>query len=66
MNRDLDLLTLLLLDPCLTTDEARREVAAREGRNRPAAELPAIAEPREMQGKRRLARLIAASPRAAA
>ncbi len=24
MNRDLDVLTLLLLDPCLTTDEAAR------------------------------------------
>jgi hypothetical protein len=29
MNRDLDVLTLLLLDPCLTTDEASREAAAR-------------------------------------
>ena len=29
MDRDLDVLTLLLLDPCLTTDEAAREAAAR-------------------------------------
>lgn len=29
MNRDLDLLTLVLLDPCLTSDEAAREAAAR-------------------------------------
>ena len=29
MNRDLEVLTLLLLDPCLTTDEAAREAAAR-------------------------------------
>ncbi len=29
MNRDLDVLTLLLLDPCLTADEAAREAAAR-------------------------------------
>ena len=29
MNHDLDVLTLLLLDPCLTTDEAAREAAAR-------------------------------------
>jgi hypothetical protein len=29
MNRDLDVLTLLLLDPCLTSDEAAREAAAR-------------------------------------
>ena len=27
--RDLDVLTLLLLDPCLTADEAAREAAAR-------------------------------------
>lgn len=29
MNRELDVLTLLLLDPCLTADEAAREAAAR-------------------------------------
>jgi hypothetical protein len=29
MDRDLDLLTALLLDPCLTTGEAIREAAAR-------------------------------------
>ncbi len=29
MDRDLDVLTLLLLDPCLTADEAAREAAAR-------------------------------------
>jgi hypothetical protein len=29
MNRDLDMLTLMLLDPCLTTEEAEREAAAR-------------------------------------
>jgi hypothetical protein len=29
MDRDLDLLTLMLLDPCLTADEAAREAAAR-------------------------------------
>jgi hypothetical protein len=29
MNRDLDVLTFLLLDPCLTADEAAREAAAR-------------------------------------
>jgi hypothetical protein len=45
MDRDLDLLTLILLDPCLTADEAAREAAARtytatavaEARTRPAA-----------------------------
>ena len=45
MDRDLDVLTLLLLDPCLTTDEAAREAAARtytagavaEARMRPEA-----------------------------
>ena len=44
MDRDLDVLTLLLLDPCLTADEAAREAAARtytasavaEARTRPA------------------------------
>ena len=30
MTRDLDVLTLLLLDPCLTADEAAREAAARD------------------------------------
>lgn len=29
MDRNLDLLTVLLLDPCLTADEAAREAAAR-------------------------------------
>jgi hypothetical protein len=29
MTRDLDVFTLLLLDPCLTADEAAREAAAR-------------------------------------
>lgn len=29
MNRELDVLTMLLLDPCLTADEAAREAAAR-------------------------------------
>lgn len=29
MNRDLDVLMLVLLDPCLTADEAAREAAAR-------------------------------------
>ena len=29
MTRDLELLTLVLLDPCLTADEAAREAAAR-------------------------------------
>ena len=29
MDRELDVLTMLLLDPCLTADEARREAAAR-------------------------------------
>ena len=29
MDRDLDVLTLLLLDPCLTADEAAREAVAR-------------------------------------
>lgn len=29
MTRDLDVLTLMLLDPCLTADEAAREAAAR-------------------------------------
>jgi hypothetical protein len=45
MDRDLDVLTLLLLDPCLTADEAAREAAARthtasavaEARTRPHA-----------------------------
>lgn len=30
MNRELDVLTMLLLDPCLTADEAAREAAARQ------------------------------------
>jgi hypothetical protein len=29
MDRNLDVLTILLLDPCLTADEAAREAAAR-------------------------------------
>ncbi|VTR92189.1 unnamed protein product [Gemmata massiliana] len=29
MERELDVLTMLLLDPCLTADEAAREAAAR-------------------------------------
>lgn len=29
MTTDLDVLTLMLLDPCLTSDEAAREAAAR-------------------------------------
>lgn len=29
MDRHLELLTLMLLDPCLTTDEANREAVAR-------------------------------------
>ncbi len=29
MDRELDVLTMLLLDPCLTADEAAREAAAR-------------------------------------
>ncbi len=29
MDRELDVLTMLLLDPCLTADEASREAAAR-------------------------------------
>lgn len=29
MDRELDVLTMLLLDPCLTADEAVREAAAR-------------------------------------
>lgn len=29
MDRNLDLLTVLLLDPCLTAEEAAREAAAR-------------------------------------
>jgi hypothetical protein len=45
MDRDLDVLTLLLLDPCLTADEAAREAVARahtatavaEARTRPDA-----------------------------
>ena len=45
MDRDLDMLTLILLDPCLTADEAAREAAARtytatavaEARTRPEA-----------------------------
>ena len=45
MDCDLDVLTLLLLDPCLTADEAAREAAARtytasavaEARTRPAS-----------------------------
>jgi hypothetical protein len=66
MNRDLDLVTLLLLDPCLTIDEARREIAARGGNDRPTCETRPVAEPREMQANRRLARAVAARPRAAA
>jgi hypothetical protein len=40
MDRDLELLTALLLDPCLTTDEAVREAAAAgfQGREQPPAE----------------------------
>ncbi len=43
-DRDHDVLTLLLLDPCLTTDEAIREAVARQGRP---------VEPRERDAVRR-------------
>lgn len=60
MDRDLELLTALLLDPCLTADEALREAHARRGLrdgewvrpaapsdpSRPTAPLPAVREPR--------------------
>jgi hypothetical protein len=57
MDTKLDVLTLLLLDPCLTADEAAREAAARAhtaavaseirpqptGRRRPARRVPSPA-----------------------
>ncbi|AWM39930.1 hypothetical protein GobsT_16760 [Gemmata obscuriglobus] len=46
MNHELDVLTLLLLDPCLTADEAAREAAARR-----SAVL--AAEPRDEMRSRR-------------
>lgn len=39
MPRDLDVLTLMLLDPCLTADEAAREAAARRHTATVASEL---------------------------
>jgi hypothetical protein len=39
MIRDLELLTLMLLDPCLTADEAAREAAARAHTATVASEL---------------------------
>jgi hypothetical protein len=38
MDRDLHLLTVMLLDPCLTADEAAREAAARSYTATAAAE----------------------------
>ena len=46
MNRDLDLLTLLLLDPCLTTGEAAREAAALAHAASSVIDSSASAEPR--------------------
>jgi len=53
MDRDINMLTALLLDPCLTTDEAEREAAAfwtrpttatpRERRTRRASSTPPVA-----------------------
>jgi hypothetical protein len=52
MDRDLELLTALLLDPCLTTDEAVREAAAAgfQDRTRP---LPEPRRPRTRPDHRR-------------
>ena len=47
MTRDLDVLTMLLLDPCLTADEAAREAAAR------AHTATAVAEARTKPDARR-------------
>lgn len=65
MDRELDVLTLLLLDPCLTTDEATREAAAANGRSRPEAAAPHPAEPLEMRTSRRFSAPAPAYPGAA-
>ena len=52
MARDLDLLLLMLLDPCLTTDEALREATAVAFRGRPV-EFPAPRRPLALAGTRR-------------
>jgi len=44
MDCDVDTLTRLLLDPCLTTGEAEREAAAVCGRELPTAERPHLHE----------------------
>jgi hypothetical protein len=46
MTRDLDVLTLLLLDPCLTTGEAAREAAALAHLASPVVDSHDTAEPR--------------------
>lgn len=55
MTRDQELLTIMLLDPCLTADEAAREAAARahtatfasELRSKPTLRRRESREPRE-------------------
>ncbi len=56
MERELDVLTMLLLDPCLTADEAAREAAARR---RCAATIAETREARDREAARRPARTVA-------
>jgi hypothetical protein len=53
MDSDLHVLTLLLLDPCLTADEAAREAAARIHTAGVAAELRSAVTPRRRPSRRR-------------
>jgi hypothetical protein len=54
MNRDLDVLTFLLLDPCLTTDEATREAAATPApRPQPDRAAPAYPATKPIVGRER-------------
>lgn len=56
MTRDLDVLTLMLLDPCLTADEAVREAAARRHTAHVASELRSKSDSRRRREPRDLAR----------
>ena len=53
MNRDLDVLTLLLLDPCLTTDEATREAAATTNARKPDRAAPVYPATKPIAGRER-------------
>ena len=56
MTRDLDVLTLMLLDPCLTADEAAREAAARRHTAYVASELRSKSDARRRHEPRDPAR----------